>query len=142
MKIYRTKDSDHSIPLPVYKTRGSVGADLYYNDPTLPQKVLDPMRPRLFPTGIILRIPEGYEGQIRSRSSLARQGIIVANSPGTIDQDYEFEVGVILNNLNEDFEVINHGDRIAQLVISPVVQMGFEVLDELRQGGFGSTGKK
>ncbi|MCI5605844.1 MAG: dUTP diphosphatase, partial [Spirochaetia bacterium] len=100
----------------------------------------------MIPTGLFFEIPEGYEVQVRPRSGLAaKNGITVLNTPGTIDSDYRGEIKVILINLgNKDF-VVNDKERIAQMVIAPVIQAGFEITDSLSEtergtGGFGSTG--
>lgn len=107
---------------------------------------LEPGKFRIIPTGLRMAIPEGYEGQVRPRSGLAaRFGVTVLNSPGTIDADYRGEVGVILINLGSESYTIANGDRIAQLVIAPVVQAKLVESDSLDdtergEGGFGSTG--
>ncbi len=99
------------------------------------------------PTGLRLAIPEGYEVQIRPRSGLAlKHGITLPNSPGTIDSDYRGPLGVIMMNLGDGEVTIHHGDRIAQMVVAPVVQAQFEVVETLDEtargaGGFGSTGR-
>ena len=101
---------------------------------------------RLVPTGLALEIPQGYEGQVRPRSGLAlKHGISIVNAPGTIDADYRGEVGVILINLGTKAFTINPGDRIAQLVVSPVVRAKIFVVQSLEKtkrgvGGFGHTG--
>jgi len=108
--------------------------------------VLKPMQRALIPTGIVVEIPPGYEAQIRPRSGLAiRHGITLLNTPGTIDADYRGEIKVILINLGEEDFVINRGDRIAQMVICPVVRVELEEVEELSttrrsDRGFGSTG--
>ncbi len=108
--------------------------------------VLKPMKRVLVPTGIAIELPPGYEAQVRPRSGLAiRHGITLLNSPGTIDADYRGEIKVIVANLGEEDFVINRGDRIAQLVVCPVVRVEWEPSEELSQtqrgdGGFGSTG--
>jgi len=108
--------------------------------------VLKPMQRALVPTGIAVEIPPGYEAQIRPRSGLAiKHGITLLNTPGTIDADYRGEIKVILINLGEEDFVINRGDRIAQMVICPVVRVELEEVEELSttsrsDGGFGSTG--
>ena len=107
---------------------------------------LGPGQRALVPTGLRIAIPAGHEGQVRARSGLAlRQGLAVLNAPGTIDADYRGELRVILANLGQDPVTLHRGDRIAQLVIAPVVQarvVAVEDLDstERGQGGFGSTG--
>jgi dUTP pyrophosphatase len=131
--------------IPRYGSVHSAGADLKAAiDGTL---TLSPGEHRLIPTGIRLELPEGYEAQVRPRSGLAlKHGVTVLNSPGTIDSDYRGEIGVILINLGDkDFE-ITWGDRIAQLVISPVITADFVPILELNEtargsGGFGSTGR-
>jgi dUTP pyrophosphatase len=107
---------------------------------------LKPGQRRLVPTGLALEIPSGFEGQVRPRSGLAlRHGISIVNSPGTIDADYRGEVGVILINLGEDTFTVNPGDRIAQLVITPVIRASLVERKALKRtrrgaGGFGHTG--
>ena len=109
--------------------------------------VLAPLERKLIPTGLFIELPTGYEAQIRPRSGLAlKQGITCLNSPGTIDADYRGEIGVILINLSNEIQVLNAGDRIAQMVIAPVMQISWEPATELTAtsrgtGGFGSTGK-
>ncbi len=133
-----------SVSLPRYMTDGSSGLDLFA---CLDEDVvLGPGERRLIPTGIMIAIPEGFEGQIRARSGLAIQkGIGIINGPGTIDSDYRGELGVVLINFGKEPFVVHHGDRIAQLVISQVFRADLEEVDELpptqRQGGgFGHTG--
>lgn len=109
--------------------------------------VLAPGERKMIPTGISVAIPPGYEGQVRARSGLAlKQGIALVNAPGTIDADYRGEIGVIMINLGAEPFLINRGDRIAQLVIAPVIDADLElvaVLDDTDRGsgGFGSSGK-
>ena len=127
-------------------TPGSSGLDLRASieEPM----TLEPFERKLISTGLKLAIPQGYEGQVRPRSGLAlKHGITTLNSPGTIDSDYRGEVKVLLINLGSAPVVINSGDRIAQLVIAPVVQAELEEVDELDdtsrgEGGFGHTGVK
>lgn len=108
--------------------------------------LLEPMERRLIPCGFSMELPEGYEAQIRPRSGLAiRKGVTCLNTPGTIDQDYRGEIQVILINLGKEPFEIKAGDRIAQMVIQPVVQVQAQVVDEINdtgrgEGGFGSTG--
>jgi dUTP pyrophosphatase len=133
-----------SVPLPSYQTSGSAGLDLCaaLNEPV----VLAPGQHQLFPTGICVEIPQGFEGQVRPRSGLAlRHGITVLNSPGTIDADYRGELGIVLINHGSSPVEIKPLDRIAQLVIAPVVQVQIEVVASLSEteraaGGYGSTG--
>ncbi len=129
---------------PVYSSERASGADLKadIDEPI----TLAPLERRLVPTGVFIEIPPGYEAQVRPRSGLAlKQGLTVLNSPGTIDSDYRGEIKVILINLGEKDCVIQRGDRIAQLVISPVIQADFIRSGSLEsskrgEGGFGSTG--
>lgn len=132
------------IMAPQYSTEGASGLDLRA---VLPEPVtIEPGRRRVIGTGLRLSIPAGYEAQVRSRSGLAaEQGLLVLNSPGTIDSDYRGEVKVILANLGELAAQVRPGDRIAQLVFSPVARVefsaGFEENDSRRgAGGFGHTG--
>jgi len=131
-------------PLPAYATAGSSGMDLRaWLESAL---VLKPLERALIPTGLYLEIPVGYEAQVRPRSGLAiRQGLTCLNSPGTIDADYRGEIKVILVNLSQEEQVINTGDRIAQLVFQKVEQVEWESVSELEvttrnEGGFGHTG--
>jgi len=145
MKVYiKRLKKNHAISLPQYMTEGSSGMDLFA---FLDQKVtLAPGERTLIPTGISVAIPEGFEGQIRPRSGLAIQkGIGIVNGPGTIDADYRGEIGVLLINFGKDPVTIYHGDRIAQMVISPVYRVILEEVDDLpstqrQEGGFGHTG--
>ncbi len=142
-------DADRSLGLPAYETLGAAGADLRANfAPDSRDGVTIAAGGRaLIPTGFRVEIPQGYEVQIRPRSGLAlKHGITLPNSPGTIDSDYRGPLGVIVMNMGDaDFHV-NHGDRIAQMVVAPVLQVVFSVVDDLSetergQGGFGSTGR-
>jgi len=132
-------------PLPSYATDGSSGMDLRASLVT--PIVLQPMERTLVPTGLFVELPEEYEAQIRPRSGLAiKQGITCLNSPGTIDADYRGEIKIILINLSEQEQVINTGDRIAQMIIQQVekaVWIETEYLNETERaaGGFGHTGK-
>lgn len=132
------------LPMPEYATPGSAGIDLIAAVES--STTLNPGERRLVPTGIHAAIPDGYEGQIRPRSGLAlRYGISMVNSPGTIDSDYRGEIGVILINLGSEPFLINRGDRIAQMVIAPVIRailVETESLPETTRnnGGFGHTG--
>ncbi len=134
-----------NLPLPTYATTGSAGMDLLSaNDAPI---VINPHEVVLVPTGIIIEIESGYEGQIRPRSGLAvKHGITVLNSPGTIDSDYRGEVKVILINHSERTFTINRGERIAQLIISPFEKIEWDNSESLSQtvrndGGFGHTGR-
>lgn len=142
----RIKKLDHAknLPMPSYATPGSAGIDL--RSASIEPVVISPGQRELVPTGLVLEIPAGYEGQVRPRSGLAlKNGISLVNSPGTIDSDYRGEVKVIMINLGDDHFMVNYGDRIAQLVIAPVVQAQIEEVDRVEDsdrgmGGFGSTG--
>ena len=133
----------HAHTLPRYMTRGAAGMDL---PAALDEALLiEPGARALVPCGFALSIPRGYEGQVRPRSGLAlKQGLSVLNAPGTIDTDYRGEVSVILANLGSEPVTIEPGQRIAQLVISPVATARLEEVDELDgtergEGGFGHT---
>jgi dUTP pyrophosphatase len=131
---------------PVYATAGSSGMDIraFLDTP----KVLLPSERALIPTGIFIELPDGYEVQVRPRSGLAvKQGITCLNTPGTIDADYRGEIKIILINLSQEEQVINPGDRIAQMVIQKVERMEWLPVEELEiternAGGFGHTGKQ
>jgi dUTP pyrophosphatase len=132
-------------PLPRYATAGAAGLDL--------SAAIDApitLRPRertSIPTGIAIELPEGHEGQVRPRSGLAaRHGVTVVNAPGTIDEDYRGEICVLLVNLGEEDFIVRAGDRIAQLVVAPVVRVEVALSASLGDtargsGGFGSTGR-
>ncbi|AVX20709.1 MULTISPECIES: dUTP diphosphatase [Carboxydocella] len=131
--------------VPVYMTEGSAGADLIAAIPA--PVILEPGQYRLIDTGIAIALPPGYEAQVRPRSGLAaKHGITCLNTPGTIDADYRGEIKVILINHGQQPFTIQPGERIAQLVIAPVVQGQWVITDELPQtergtGGFGHTGR-
>lgn len=141
--------ADQTLGLPSYETEGSAGADLRANFSVDARDglVLQAGARALVPTGLRLEIPAGFEVQVRPRSGLAlKHGITLPNSPGTIDSDYRGPLGVILMNAGAEPFAISHGDRIAQMVVAPVVQAGFELADALGEtlrgeGGFGSTGR-
>lgn len=146
IRVLREDGADPAVPLPAYATAGAAGADLRANLPDRGEMVLAPGARALVPTGLRLEIPEGYEVQIRPRSGLAlKHGITLPNSPGTIDWDYRGPLGVIVMNAGSEPFVIAHGDRIAQMVVAPVVQARFDLVDGISDsdrgtGGFGSTG--
>lgn len=135
------------LPLPTYETGQSAGMDLRAALAEGSHIDLLPGRRALIPTGLSIALPAGYEAQIRPRSGLAlKNGITCLNSPGTIDADYRGEVGVILINHGWEGFRIHRGDRIAQMVVAPITQIGWMELEELDEtargtGGFGSTGK-
>lgn len=139
--------ADRALGLPSYETPGAAGADLRVNFADRGAISLDPGARALVPTGLRLAIPEGFEVQIRPRSGLAlKHGITLPNSPGTIDSDYRGPLGVIVMNAGQEAFTIAHGDRIAQMVVAPVVSAAFSVADTLPDtargaGGFGSTGR-
>ena len=139
------KRLDSKVKLPEYKTSGSSGMDLmaFVQNPIK----IAPNTLELIPTGLSIAIPEDLEIQIRPRSGLAAKfNIGVLNTPGTIDSDYRGELKIILfNHGNKDF-IVNNNDRVAQMVLTPVIKMELEEVDELPKtirglGGFGSTGK-
>jgi len=146
IKMIHDAGADPSLPLPAYETAGAAGADLRANLPDRSSVTLVPGARALVPTGLRLDIPQGYEVQIRPRSGLAlKHGITLPNSPGTIDSDYRGPLGVIVMNAGEADFTIEHGDRIAQMVVAPVLQAQFTLVRALSEtergsGGFGSTG--
>lgn len=133
-------------PLPSYATSGSAGMDIraYLKEPV----TLQPLERSLISTGLFIELPEGYEAQIRPRSGMAiKQGITCLNSPGTVDSDYRGELKIILINLSNVIQTINHGDRIAQMVIAKTEKAELILVQELTEslrgeGGFGHTGIK
>ena len=132
--------------IPQYKTCDAAGADLC----ALLEKplIIACGKTAIVPTGLFFEIPNGYEIQIRPRSGLAaKNGVTVLNTPGTIDSDYRGEIKIILINLGDEDFVINSGDRIAQMIVAPVTQADFSIVENLSEtergtGGFGSTGVK
>jgi dUTP pyrophosphatase len=148
--VLREDWADREVALPAYETDGAAGADVRANLPREQREAgltLAPGGRALVPTGLRIEIPEGFEVQVRPRSGLAlRHGIALANAPGTIDADYRGPVGVILANLGGEPYTVRHGDRIAQLVVAPVVRAAFAAVEGLSEtargaGGFGSTGR-
>jgi dUTP pyrophosphatase len=135
------------LPLPSYATAGAAGLDLHAALPANKPLELSPGARAAVPTGLVLAIPPGHEGQVRARSGSAlRDGLAVLNAPGTVDSDYRGEVKVLLVNLGEKPITLRRGDRIAQLVVCPVTRVAVaavESLDETARGtgGFGSTGR-
>ena len=142
IKIINTSSN----PLPQYATRGASGMDIRASL-TIPV-TLRPLERTLVPTGLFVEIPAGFEIQIRPRSGLAvKQGITCLNSPGTIDSDYRGEIKIILINLSSDEQIINHGDRIAQMIVQKVENAEWKEVkilneSERAEGGFGHTGKQ
>lgn len=142
--VKRVRPDCAEIPLPRYLTAGAAGMDLCAAlDAPL---TLAPHGRALVPTGIALQVPDGFEAQVRPRSGLAwRHGVTLLNAPGTIDADYRGEVQVVLINLGDTTHTVHRGDRIAQLVIAPVVRAALREVDALDDtgrgpGGFGHTG--
>ena len=136
------------LELPAYQSVGAAGMDLVAAVPEGVPMELAPGARKLVPTGLVLDIPQGYEVQVRPRSGLAiRHGITLLNSPGTIDSDYRGEVMAMLINLGAETVTIERGERIAQIVVAPVVQATLVEVKEVSEtargtGGFGSTGTK
>jgi len=147
IKLLITIDPEgEGLELPAYATGGSAGMDL--RAAVAEELILAPGERALVPTGIRIAVPPGCEAQVRPRSGLAlRHGITLLNTPGTIDADYRGPVGVIMANLSAEPFVIRRGDRIAQLILAPVVRARLEVVPELPdtergEGGFGHTGRQ
>jgi dUTP pyrophosphatase len=134
------------LPLPSYQSEHAAGLDLIAALPEDAPIELEPSDRALVPTGFVIELPQGYEAQVRPRSGLAlKHGVTVLNSPGTIDADYRGEVKVLIINLGAETFLVQRGDRIAQLVVSPVTHVDIVASDELGgtergEGGFGSTG--
>lgn len=132
------------LPLPAYATQQSAGLDLMAA--VAEEVILAPGARQLIPTGLAIALPAGFEAQVRPRSGLAlKHGITVLNSPGTIDADYRGEVQVLLINHGHAPFTIRRGDRIAQMVVAPVTQIAWNIVDKLDEterggGGYGSTG--
>lgn len=148
VKVQKLSHYDESFALPSYETAGAAGADVRAGLGAGEKLVIKPGQRVLIPTGLSMEIPLGYEIQVRPRSGLSfKTGLMVLNSPGTIDSDYRGEVKVIMGNLGTTDEVISHGDRVAQLVLAPVIQASYVVTSESLSetargaGGFGSTGR-
>jgi dUTP pyrophosphatase len=141
VKIVNTSNN----PLPEYATNGASGMDL--RAALSSQVMLQPMERKLISTGLFIELPNDYEAQIRPRSGLAiKQGITCLNTPGTIDADYRGEIKIVLINLSGEQQIINPGDRIAQLVLQKVEKINWEQVSVLTEtvrstGGFGTTGK-
>jgi dUTP pyrophosphatase len=144
MEVIVRISGSEGFSVPEYQTTGSAGADLRACLDTPIE--IHPGDRRLVPTGLRVEVPAGFEAQVRPRSGLAfKNGITVLNSPGTIDSDYRGEVGVVLHNAGKEIFVVQHGDRIAQLVVAPVCRATFEMHSSLTEtdrgsGGYGSTG--
>ena len=145
-----SEGADQTLGAPCCETEGAAGADIRANlqpDLRATGMILKAANRLLVPTGLRVAIPPGFEVQLRPRSGLAlKHGITLLNAPGTVDSDYRGEIGVILHNSGPQEFLIAHGDRIAQLVVAPVIQARFVNVDELagserNAGGFGSTGR-
>ncbi len=141
-RLHPKRDAD--LALPRYMSEGAAGCDLVA---AVEQPLrLQSLERAAVPTGLAMALPPGWEGQVRPRSGAAiRQGLTVVNAPGTIDSDYRGEVRVLVINLGREALTIHRGDRIAQLVVAPVAQATFALVDTLDDtergtGGFGSTG--
>lgn len=150
LQIVREPWADPAVPLPAYATVGAAGADIRANFPEDMRAqglTLAPMQRALIPTGLRMEIPPGHEVQIRPRSGLAlNHGISLPNTPATIDSDYRGPIAVVLINLGADPFTVTHAERIAQIIVAPVVQAVFVEVDALGDtargdGGFGSTGR-
>ncbi len=142
--------ADQQLAVPAYETTGAAGADIRANFGLKDREaglILAPMARAIVPTGLRMEIPHGYEVQIRARSGLAaKHGIGIVNGLGTVDSDYRGPIGVLLINWGDAPFEIAHGDRIAQLIVAPVLQADFDVVSALSDtdrgaGGFGSTGR-
>ncbi len=147
IRVIYDEGADRDVALPSYETAGAAGADVRANLPDRGEIVLEPGARALVSTGLRIAIPAGFEVQIRPRSGLAlKHGITLPNTPGTIDSDYRGPLGVIVMNAGQEAFTVRHGDRIAQMVVAPVLQAAFELADTLDEtargdGGFGSTGQ-
>tara|TARA_B110000211_G_scaffold130797_1_gene150248 strand:- start:375 stop:815 length:441 start_codon:yes stop_codon:yes gene_type:complete len=146
MTKIKIKKLSNEVLTPKYETLGSSGMDIAaYIKKDI---IINSGDKALIPTGFSLSIPQGYEVQIRPRSGLAiKKGITILNTPGTIDSDYRGEIKVVLINLSKDKFTVQNGERIAQMVVCPIVQVSIEEVKELSEtnrgiGGFGSTGTK
>lgn len=151
VRVLREDWADAGLALPFYASDAAAGADILANLPAESRAagiLLKPGERALVPTGIRIELPAGYEAQIRPRSGLAlKHGIGIVNAPGTIDADYRGPVGVILVNLGQAEFTVAHGERIAQMVVAPVVRAAFEPVTALGDSargadGFGSTGRR
>ena len=150
---------ENNATLPIYKTEGAAGMDLYANLNIPPQIkegginikggtsiIIKPLGRVLINTGLRVAIPKGYELQIRPRSGMAlNQGLMLTNSPGTIDSDYRGDIGIIITNVSNKNIAISHGDRIAQAVLNKIETFSWKIVEELDETdrgekGFGSTG--
>ncbi|MCV2894040.1 dUTP diphosphatase [Lentibacter sp. XHP0401] len=147
VKFIWDEEADRALSLPAYESAGAAGADIRANLADRGEITLAAGARALVPTGLRLEIPHGYEVQLRPRSGLAlKHGVTLPNSPGTIDADYRGPLGVIVMNAGSEPFTVKHGERIAQMVVAPIVQARFELAETLSDtvrgaGGFGSTGR-
>jgi dUTP pyrophosphatase len=148
VKVRKLSHFDESFELPFYATEGAAGADVRASFPEKKSFIVRPGERVLIPIGLQMEIPVGYEIQVRPRSGLSlKSPLMLVNSPGTIDCDYRGEVNIIVGNFGTEDYVIEHGLRIAQLVVAPVIQAKYSVTNSLgetkrAEGGFGSTGAR
>jgi dUTP pyrophosphatase len=144
--ILKLEHFENDLSLPKYQTSMAAGADIAACLGKGKQIVLKPGEKSLIPTGLIFEIPEGFELQVRPRSGVSlKTELYLPNSPGTIDCDYRGELKIMVGNRGSKDETINHGDRIAQLILSPVVQADFNIVESISStlrgsSSFGSTG--
>lgn len=144
MKVKVINHSPHA--LPAYETSGSAGLDLraWLTEPV----ELKPLERKLIPTGLFIELPSGHEAQIRPRSGLAaKKGLTLLNTPGTIDSDYRGEIKVIMVNVSDTMQIIENGERIAQMIVARYERIEWQPTTELEStdrgaGGFGHTGVK
>jgi dUTP pyrophosphatase len=146
VKVLKLENFDEALPLPSYETDGAAGADLRASLGPNESMIIKAGERVLVPTGLSYEIPVGYEIQVRPRSGLSlKTNLLIVNSPGTVDSDYRGELKVIIGNFGNEDATINHGDRVAQMVLAPVTQAVLVDSSELSDtkrgtGGFGSTG--
>ena len=146
VRVRRLEGFDAAVALPELATMGAAGADIRLNLRSRDHVILAPGARMALPTGFAMALPPGYEAQVRPRSGLAlRHGVTVLNAPGTIDADYRGPVQVLLVNFGAEPVTLTHGERIAQMVIAPVIRVQFQTVSVLEdsargEGGFGSTG--
>lgn len=144
--ILKLDHFDSELSLPKYQTSMAAGADISACLGPGKKIILSPGEKALIPTGLIFEIPQGYEIQVRPRSGISlKTGIYLPNAPGTIDCDYRGELKILVGNRSDKEEVINHGDRLAQLILSPVLQADFYFVENISKtprgdSSFGSTG--
>lgn len=148
VKVKTLDHFDSEFELPFYATEGAAGADIRASIPEKKNLIVKPGERVLVPTGLSMEIPLGFEIQVRPRSGLSlKSPLMIVNSPGTIDCDYRGEVNIIVGNFGKEDYIIEHGIRIAQLVLSPVIQARYSLTNTLNEtkrgeGGFGSTGTR